>query len=88
MIQAWTPETGAASQDKWLDDLMMSRLWVDLEGKGMINSWQYGFTAGQGTNDAINCLIDEQMMRYETPSTITEYPARSPAHASIRCYKR
>ena len=32
---------------------------VSLERKGMVDSRQYAFTAGRGTEDAMDCLIDE-----------------------------
>ena len=38
---------------------MMSRLRVDLERKGIVNSRQYGLTVGRGNDDAVKCLIDE-----------------------------
>ena len=57
--QRQEPISLLASQGKWLEDLTVSHVWVDLERKGMVDSRQFVFTVGRGTEDAINCFIDE-----------------------------
>ena len=45
--------------NRWLRDSIVSHLQVDLERKDIVDSHWYAFTAGWGTGNATNCLIDE-----------------------------
>ena len=43
---------------KWLEDLMITRLGVDIEAGDWLDDRQFGFRAGRGAEDAVNRLID------------------------------
>jgi len=43
---------------KWLEDLMMTRLGVDIEAGDWLDDRQFSFCAGRGAEDDVNRLID------------------------------